>query len=167
MGLEKTSRTWLENFVINGESYWRSATAGKIFIFQMGICPKKFKYGSPTAALDRAQDIVRGGEALASRRRWKHCSRVTKNKDDFRVVLRVSFLFPRMRLILKSVRSVAVRIHAEGINLQGLRVVYAWMKISSITRTLLAKVVCKSKAEEGQKIGNPFRHMQKNIYDIA
>ena len=63
-----------------------------------------------------------------SRHRWKHCSRGIKYKHNFRVVLRVSFfniLFSRIRLILKSFRFAAVRIHAEGKNLQGSWVVHA------------------------------------------
>ena len=54
-------------------------------------------YGSPFAALDRAQDIARGGEALVVTDE----NIVIKYKEDFRVVLRVSFfniLFPRIRL---------------------------------------------------------------------
>ena len=50
-----------------------------------------------------------------------------KCNEDLRVVLRVSFfniLFSRIRLILMSLRFVAVRIHAEGRNLQGSRIVH-------------------------------------------
>ena len=48
-----------------------------------------------------------------------------KCNEDLGVVLRVSFfniLFSRIRLILMSFMFVAVRIHAEGRNLQGSRV---------------------------------------------
>ena len=74
-------------------------------------------YGSPMASLDRVQDIVRGGEALV----------VTDENSCSRGIKYIFNILPfsRIRLILKSFRFVAVRIHAEGRNLQGSRVVHA------------------------------------------
>ena len=117
---------------------WTSANARKISIFQTEICLRMVKW----RWMHLSQRCVgyRSRRRSTSRHRWKHCSRGIKYKQNFRVVLRVSFfniLFSRIRLILKSFRFAAVRIHAEGKNLQGSRVVHAWMKIASITRTVL------------------------------
>ena len=54
-----------------------------------------------------------------------------------------------------SFRFVAVRIHAEGRNLQGSRIVHGCTNCSCGTE----KAACKNKAEEGQVIRNPFMHM--------
>jgi len=134
--------------------YWRScrsANARNISIFQMEICLRMFKWRWIHTDLLSQQRST-------SRQQSKHCSRGIKYKEDSCVVLRVSFfnmLFSRIRLILKSFRFVAIRIHAEGRNLQGLRVVHAWMKIASITRTVLEerrKLSAKTRLEKDKRL---------------
>ena len=98
--------------------------------------------------------IGRGGEALVVT--GEHCSRGVKYTEDFRVVSRVSFfniLFSRIRLVVISFRFVTVTMHGEGRNQvrglsQVLHELFLWNEESRLR-----------KAEEGQEIRNPFRHI--------